>query len=245
MTGAECGPVTWPVLAGLSYDPSPREDVTVSEQDWLAERFEENRRRLRAVAYRMLGSVERGRRRRPGGLAAAQPVRTPATIENLAGWLTTVVARVCLDMLARARRAARGAARSRTCPTRSSTPRRRSRSRARGAARRLGRARAARRPRDARAGRAARVRAARHVRRAVRRDRRRSSSRSPGRRPAAGEPRPPPRPRRPPSPTPTAARQREVVDAFLAAAREGDFDALVARARPRQGLQRPGPSRLR
>ena len=54
---------------------------------------------LRAVAYRMLGSLERGGRRRPGSLAAAQPRRTPSGVENLGGWLTTVVARVCLDML--------------------------------------------------------------------------------------------------------------------------------------------------
>jgi len=67
-------------------------------QDWLAEKFEENRGRLKAVAYRMLGS---------GGEAedAVQEAwlrlsRSDASgIDNLGGWLTTVVARVCLDML--------------------------------------------------------------------------------------------------------------------------------------------------
>jgi len=68
------------------------------EQDYLAERFEENRSRLRAVAYRMLGSV---------GEAEDAVQETwlrlsrsdAAQIENLSGWLTTVVARVCLDAL--------------------------------------------------------------------------------------------------------------------------------------------------
>jgi RNA polymerase sigma-70 factor (ECF subfamily) len=67
-------------------------------QEWLAERFEENRSRLRAVAYRMLGSL-------PEAEDAVQEAwlrlsRADAgNIENLSGWLTTVVARVCLDAL--------------------------------------------------------------------------------------------------------------------------------------------------
>ena len=66
--------------------------------DWLAERFEENRGHLRAVAYRMLGSVNEAD-------DAIQETwlrlsRSDASgIENLGGWLTTVVARVCLDVL--------------------------------------------------------------------------------------------------------------------------------------------------
>jgi RNA polymerase sigma factor (sigma-70 family) len=66
--------------------------------DWLAERFEENRGHLRAVAYRMLGSANEAD-------DAIQETwlrlsRSDASaIENLGGWLTTVVARVCLDML--------------------------------------------------------------------------------------------------------------------------------------------------
>src|ERR687898_2694103 len=70
----------------------------MDERDWLAERFEEHRGRLRAVAYRMLGSVSEAD-------DAVQEAwlrlsRTDADeIENLGGWLTTVVARVSLDML--------------------------------------------------------------------------------------------------------------------------------------------------
>src|SRR5215831_17675035 len=66
--------------------------------DWLAERFEENRGHLRAVAYRMLGSVSEAE-------DAIQETwlrlsrSDSSAIENLAGWLTTVVARICLDML--------------------------------------------------------------------------------------------------------------------------------------------------
>ena len=70
----------------------------MDERDWLASRFEEHRPRLRAVAYRMLGSPSEAEdavqeawlrldRSGSGG------------IENLGGWLTTVVGRVCLNML--------------------------------------------------------------------------------------------------------------------------------------------------
>jgi RNA polymerase sigma-70 factor, ECF subfamily len=75
------------------------------DHDELAERFELDRTRLRAVAYRMLGSVHEAD-------DAVQEAwlrlgRSGASgVENLSGWLTTVVARVCLDML-RARRAKR------------------------------------------------------------------------------------------------------------------------------------------
>jgi RNA polymerase sigma-70 factor, ECF subfamily len=70
----------------------------VNEQDWLAERFETNRPRLRAVAYRMLGSLSEAD-------DAVQEAwlrlsRFDASgIDNLSAWLTTVVGRVCLDML--------------------------------------------------------------------------------------------------------------------------------------------------
>ena len=77
----------------------------MDKRDLLTERFEENRAHLRAVAYRMLGSLGeandavqqawlRLRRSDTGG------------IENLGGWLTTVVGRVCLDTL-RSRRTRR------------------------------------------------------------------------------------------------------------------------------------------
>jgi RNA polymerase sigma factor (sigma-70 family) len=72
------------------------------EAEWLTERFEVSRPRLRAVAYRMLGSYAEAD-------DAVQETwlrldRVDASgVENLSGWLTTVVARVCLDRL-RARR---------------------------------------------------------------------------------------------------------------------------------------------
>jgi RNA polymerase sigma factor (sigma-70 family) len=66
--------------------------------DWLAERFEENRSHLRAVAYRMLGSPsEADDAVQEAWLRLSRSDTTE--IENLGGWLTTVVARVCLDML--------------------------------------------------------------------------------------------------------------------------------------------------
>jgi RNA polymerase sigma-70 factor (ECF subfamily) len=70
----------------------------MNDQEWLADRFEEHRTHLRAVAYRMLGSLNEAddavqdawlRLSRSGA----------GEIENLRGWLTTVVARVCLNML--------------------------------------------------------------------------------------------------------------------------------------------------
>ena len=70
----------------------------MNERDYLAERFEEHRNHLRAVAYRMLGSVsEVDDAVQEAWLRLS---RADATgIDNLGGWLTTVVARVCLDML--------------------------------------------------------------------------------------------------------------------------------------------------
>jgi RNA polymerase sigma-70 factor, ECF subfamily len=70
----------------------------MAEHEWLAEKFEENRGHLRAVAYRMLGTLNEAD-------DAVQEAwlrlsRSDAdAIENLGGWLTTVVSRVCLDML--------------------------------------------------------------------------------------------------------------------------------------------------
>jgi RNA polymerase sigma factor (sigma-70 family) len=70
----------------------------MNERDYLAERFEEHRTHLRAVAYRMLGSLsEVDDAVQEAWLRLS---RTDASdIDNLGGWLTTVVARVCLDML--------------------------------------------------------------------------------------------------------------------------------------------------
>lgn len=70
----------------------------MSEQDWVAQQFEEHRRRLRAVAYRMLGSMSEAEDAVQEAwlrLSGAEP----GEIENLSGWLTTVVARVSLNML--------------------------------------------------------------------------------------------------------------------------------------------------
>ena len=77
----------------------------MDEREWLAERFEQHRTRLRAVAYRMLGSLSEAD-------DAVQEAwlrlnRTDAReLENLGGWLTTVVARISLNML-RSRQARR------------------------------------------------------------------------------------------------------------------------------------------
>ncbi len=77
----------------------------MNEKEWLADRFEEHRARLHAVAYRMLGSLAEAddavqdawlRLSRAGA----------GEVENLGGWLTTIVARVCLNML-RARKVRR------------------------------------------------------------------------------------------------------------------------------------------
>ena len=70
----------------------------MSEPDYLAERFEEHRTHLRAVAYRMLGSLaEVDDAVQEAWLRLSRT--DAAAIDNLGGWLTTVVARVCLDML--------------------------------------------------------------------------------------------------------------------------------------------------
>jgi RNA polymerase sigma-70 factor, ECF subfamily len=70
----------------------------VNESEWLTERFEESRRHLRAVAYRMLGSLAEA-----DDAVQETWIRLSRSdtreVENLAGWLTTVLARVCLNML--------------------------------------------------------------------------------------------------------------------------------------------------
>jgi RNA polymerase sigma-70 factor (ECF subfamily) len=77
--------------------------VTVKESDWLATRFEESRKHLRAVAYRMLGSQsEADDAVQEAWLRFASS--DAAEIANPGGWLTSVVAHVCLDVL-RARKA--------------------------------------------------------------------------------------------------------------------------------------------
>src|SRR5579872_4421244 len=70
----------------------------MEEQQSLADRFEENRSRLRAVAYRMLGSLAEAEDAVQDTWLRYSRSRT-AEVENLDGWLTTIVARVCLNML--------------------------------------------------------------------------------------------------------------------------------------------------
>src|SRR6266540_3607756 len=70
----------------------------MDEQDWLTERFEENRTHLRKVAYRMLGSSSEADDAVQESWLRLSRSGTSG-VENLRGWLTTVVARVCLDML--------------------------------------------------------------------------------------------------------------------------------------------------
>jgi RNA polymerase sigma-70 factor (ECF subfamily) len=70
----------------------------VDEGEWLTERFEEHRTRLRAVAYRMLGSVSEADDAVQEAWLRVSRADTKS-VENLAGWLTTVVARVCLNVL--------------------------------------------------------------------------------------------------------------------------------------------------
>jgi RNA polymerase sigma-70 factor (ECF subfamily) len=70
----------------------------MDERDLLAERFEANRTHLRAVGYRMLGSLSEADDAVQDAWLRLSAADTSA-VENLEGWLTTVVARVCLDML--------------------------------------------------------------------------------------------------------------------------------------------------
>jgi RNA polymerase sigma-70 factor (ECF subfamily) len=70
----------------------------MAESDWLIEGFEENRTRLRAVAYRMLGSLaEADDAVQEAWLRLSKSDSTE--VENLGAWLTTIVARICLNVL--------------------------------------------------------------------------------------------------------------------------------------------------
>jgi RNA polymerase sigma factor (sigma-70 family) len=70
----------------------------MDEREWLVGRFEEHRTYLRAVAYRMLGSVSEADDAVQETWLRLSRSDT-SEVENLGGWLTTVLARVCLDML--------------------------------------------------------------------------------------------------------------------------------------------------
>jgi RNA polymerase sigma-70 factor, ECF subfamily len=92
-------------LLVIHIDETRRKDVTVNEKESLAHQFEGHRARLKAVAYRMLGSLSEAD-------DAVQEAwlrlnrASAGDVVNLGGWLTTVVARVSLDML-RARKSRR------------------------------------------------------------------------------------------------------------------------------------------
>ena len=77
----------------------------MDEREWLTERFEQHRPHLRAVAYRMLGSVSESDDALQEAWLRIHD-QDPATVENMWAWLTTVVGRVSLNML-RSRRARR------------------------------------------------------------------------------------------------------------------------------------------
>ena len=77
----------------------------MDEHDFLAQRFEENRTHLRAVAYRMLGSISEAEDAVQEAWLRLSRSET-SDIQNLGGWLTTVVARLCLNTL-RSRRSRR------------------------------------------------------------------------------------------------------------------------------------------
>ncbi len=77
----------------------------MDDLNWLAERFEQDRAHLRAVAYRMLGSLSEAEDAVQEAWLRLSRAGTGG-VDNLSGWMTTIVARVCLDML-RSRRSRR------------------------------------------------------------------------------------------------------------------------------------------
>jgi RNA polymerase sigma-70 factor (ECF subfamily) len=72
--------------------------VPMNDQEWMARQFEENRRHLRAVAYRMLGSLSEADDAVQESWLRLSRSKS-SDIENLRAWPTTVIARVCLDVL--------------------------------------------------------------------------------------------------------------------------------------------------
>ncbi len=92
----------------------------MNEADRTTHAFEEQRPRLRAVAYRMLGSTAEADDAVQEAWLRLQRVDSDE-IENLGGWLTTVSARIALEHAALPRHPARAAASNRTCRSRSST----------------------------------------------------------------------------------------------------------------------------
>ena len=93
--GSRAGDVTEVAYATKAGEAG---NSTVHEDDLLAVRFEENRPRLRAVAYRMLGSFAEADDAVQDAWLRLSRADTSG-VDNLSAWLTTVVGRVCLDML--------------------------------------------------------------------------------------------------------------------------------------------------
>jgi RNA polymerase sigma factor (sigma-70 family) len=77
----------------------------MDEPEWLTERFQQHRSHLRGVAYRMLGSVSEADDALQEAWLRIRD-QDPRSVENMQAWLTTIVGRVCLNML-RTRRARR------------------------------------------------------------------------------------------------------------------------------------------
>jgi RNA polymerase sigma-70 factor, ECF subfamily len=79
--------------------------MMTGEREWLTERFQQHRSHLRGIAYRMLGSVSEADDALQEAWLRIRD-QDPESVENMQAWLTTIVGRVCLNML-RARRARR------------------------------------------------------------------------------------------------------------------------------------------
>jgi RNA polymerase sigma-70 factor (ECF subfamily) len=82
----------------IGYDGRERGKVTVDSTDWLAADFEAHRTHLRSVAYRMLGSLNEADDAVQESWLRLSRADT-GDVRDLRAWLTTVVSRVCLDML--------------------------------------------------------------------------------------------------------------------------------------------------
>src|SRR5262245_50614539 len=92
-------------FARHSYDTNTEGVKSMHEHQWLAEQFEAKRTHLQAVAYRMLGSLSEADDAVQEAWLHLSRSDTNA-VQNLGGYLTTIVARICLDML-RARKSRR------------------------------------------------------------------------------------------------------------------------------------------
>src|SRR6516164_4866114 len=77
----------------------------MTSEQWLTEQFEDSRTHLKAIAYRMLGSIAEADDAVQEAWLRVSRANTDE-VEIMRGWLTTIVSRICLDML-RARRARR------------------------------------------------------------------------------------------------------------------------------------------